>query len=294
MCIHNRKKDYLATVTSGNPCIIKESESGLCIEVAQGPKTVVMQRVHTNLELLGLATSNDECIVSPVVTIHTREISYQNVTSDKDSDRQPIKIEPIPAEEAAYPDDQPMKDKSIEQIYVKYSDQHPVKLESIPPKEATFPDDQHMKDESIEPKDVKYSDQHPMKLEPLSPKEAGFYDQQPMKVEPATTKGAIYSDSPLMELDPSSPERTDNADYHQSIKSNPLEVACSNEDEGLNTLNFRGNDVQIAHCSQDKTKHFLDDNIEEYSVYRFKLTIPHYVDQEELVPLIQVKCRKVK
>ena len=100
---------------------------------------------------------------------------------------------------------------------------------------------------------------HPIKLEPLSPKEAGFFDQQPMKVEPATTKEAIYPHSPLMELDPSSPERTDNADYHQSMKSNPLEVACSNEDEGLNTLNFRGIDVQIAHCSQDKTKHFLDE-----------------------------------
>ena len=114
-----------------------------------------------------------------------------------------------------------------------------------------------------------------------------------MDVESSTTKEAGYSDSPLMELGSSSPEGTDHSDYHQSMKSNPLEATCSNEDEGLNTLNFKGNDVQMAHSSQDKIKHFLDENIEDDSVYRFKLTIPHYVDQEELVPLIQVKCGNI-
>ena len=258
MCINNRKNEYLATVTSGDPCIIKESESGISMEITQGPKTVVMQRIHTDLELLRLATSNDECVVSPVVTIHTREISYQNLTSDSEAYFTHLKKESGD------------------------SDRKPIKIELILPKEARYPSEQPMKEESIEPKDVKYSDQYPMKLECMSPKEAAYSDQQPIKVEPAPAKEAGYTDSQPMKLDPLTPERT----Y-------PLEVACSTKDEGLNTSSFGGNDVQIAHSSQDKTKHFLDENIEDHSVYRFKLTIPHYVDQEELIPLIQVKCRNI-
>ena len=257
MCIHSRENEYLATVTSGDPCTIKESESGISMEITQGPKTVVMQRVHTDLELLRLATSNDECVVSPVVTIHTREISYQYLTSDNEA-------------YFTY-----LKKKSGD------SDRQPIKSEPILPKEARYPSEQQMKEESIEPKDVKYSDQYPMKLECMSPKEAGYADQQSMKVDPAAEE-AGYTHSQLMKRDPLSPERTD-----------PLEVACSTKDEGFNTSSFGGNDVQIAHSSQDKTKHFLDENIEDHSVYRFKLTIPHYVDQKELVPLIQVKCGNV-
>ena len=125
------------------------------------------------------------------------------------------------------------------------SDRKPIKIEPILPKEARYPSEQQMKEESIEPKDVKYSDQYPMKLECMSPKEAGYADQQPMKVDPAAEE-AGYTDSQLMKRDPLSPERTD-----------PLEVACSTKDEGLNTSSFGGNDVQIAHSSQDKTKTFL-------------------------------------
>ena len=72
------KKEYQATTTHGTTCIIQDPESDISIKVAKGPNTLLMQHIHTNMETVGHATSNNECIVSPTVRIHTTEIASQS------------------------------------------------------------------------------------------------------------------------------------------------------------------------------------------------------------------------
>ena len=77
------RKEYLATVTDGSASLLREKESGVSLEVAEGKKHVVMQHIYTNMESLGNRDLTDECIVSPVVSILVREIT------DSDSEEDP-------------------------------------------------------------------------------------------------------------------------------------------------------------------------------------------------------------
>ena len=72
--IQTNRKEFSATLTSGAACLLQDTGSNISIEVSKGTRAVIKQYVHTNLETLGFATSSNECIVSPVVTVHTMEI----------------------------------------------------------------------------------------------------------------------------------------------------------------------------------------------------------------------------
>ena len=69
-----------------------------------------------------------------------------------------------------------------------------------------------------------------------------------------------------MKLDSLSPEIMEHVDYRLSMKSNLLGVFCnaSYQNGGFNTFNFRVNDVQVTHSSQDKIKHFFHANIKDH------------------------------
>ena len=82
MSFRKNYKDFSATVTSGSPCIIQDTESQISIEVEKGTRAVIMQHIHTNLEALQDTTSRNECIVSPVVTIHNMVDDPQHLVKE--------------------------------------------------------------------------------------------------------------------------------------------------------------------------------------------------------------------
>ena len=222
MCIQYRQKKYLAAITSGESCIIQESESGISTEISKGLPTVVMQRVHTNLEPVRFATSSDECIVSPVVTLHTREISYEYLVPEKDTYFTYIKKEADDSQ----------------------SQWHLIKIEPTR-NEARYSDEQAMKVDL------------PIKLEPISPEKLEHNDEKPTELDPSTSQGSRgFEEKEQMET-----------------------MSSSSDDSKTN----------YSHKCLEKPEHFIHKDMKEGSLYKFKLIIPHYVDQKDFVPLIQVK-----
>ena len=213
-------KEFSAALTSGSSCTIQDKEAQIVIEVEKGTRAAIMQHIHSITEAPGYATSHNECIVSPVVTIHTMEDSQQHLMShpgthvmhvQKDkNDNQPMNFESNKA------------DESIDK---------PMKLDVSPPEEEG---DQTVNHQTLENEN---SENKPsIRQQTLSPEEAGHYvEDQKIKLEPF-----------------SAPEDPEQPEY------------------------------------------FVHKKMEEKSSYKFKLTIPDYVEQRDLVPSIQVKWGNIQ
>ena len=159
--IQKNEKDFSATITSGSSSIIQDEGSKISIEVEKGTRAVIMQHIHSNLEALGYTTSSNECIVSPVVTVHTQEINQQNLMPHQDDPFMFIK-----------------KDGGGDHIIDLQALSHikPMKSENQP-----------IKPEPSSPEDPRLSTILPMKLETLSPEDGQDSDNdQPMKHEPSS------------------------------------------------------------------------------------------------------------
>ena len=401
--IQNNWKEFSATLTSGAACLFEDTGSNISIEVSKGTRAVIKQHVHTNLETLGFATSSNECIVSPVVTVHTMEIP-----SDQDAapmnekketgDDQPVeqvtlftimpsklKEQPIKFKPSSPKEEQPDVNQSlkVETVYPGEArdtdDDQPMKHEPLSPEESgNTDDDQSMKLEPSSPEEVGNTDEdQSMKLEPSSAEEAGnINDDQPMKYEPLSTKEGRDPDvGQPIKLEPLSPEEARHTDDDQSkkleivcpkgtrdsdgdysMKSKPLSFEKSGhsfkqprefyplppkvsfgsdqsvkleakssketedsdgqlkkqeplpEDEAQahssvmyqtvhNTKKVEETDFQEGYsiqCYTEQPQHFIHKNVDDESFYNFKLTIPHYVDQQVLVPLIQLKWGNIQ
>ena len=246
--INKDKKEYMAIVTSGASCIIQHPESNISIEVAKGSKTVVSQYIHTDLEAIGYATTNNECIVSPVVSVQTCEISNQCLMPDQDTH--------VVGDFSKHP-------VGFELLYspdIRKSDHQALNLELLSPKKEADHDDESMRPETLFPEVEGDSVDELIKLEPLSPKMDADSDDQLMKPEPFFLEKVEDNDG-SMTLDTGYPV------------DDPV------KDELVKAENYDG-----------PMKHLpIPINTEKQSVYRFRLTIPHYVKNEDLVPSTQVK-----
>ena len=393
--IQNNGKEFSATLTSDAACLFQDTGSNISIEVSKGTRAVIKQHVHTNLETLGFATSSNECIVSPVVTVHTTEILsdqdaapmnekketgddrpieleplsaimprklkdqsiklkppfpkeehsdenqsmkvetvYPSEAEDTDED-QPMKHEPLfPEETGNTDDDQPMKpEHSFPEEAGNTDDDQSMKLEPSSPEEAgNTDDDQSIRHEPLSTEDRRYPDVgQPIKLQPLSPEEArNTDDDQSKKLESICPKGTVDSDGDLSmkskprsghsfkqprEFYPLPPQASFGSD-HQSVKHEAKSSKETEDSDGQlkkreplsedeaqahssvmyqtvhNTKKVEETDFQEGYsiqCYTEQPQHFIYKNVDEESFYNFKLTIPHYVDQQDLVPLIQVK-----
>ena len=234
---------------------------------------------------------------------------------------QPIKLEPLSPEEAGNADDdQPMKlehsspkeagntddDQSIRHEPLSTEDRRypdvgqQIKFEPLSPEEArNTDDDQSKKLESICPKGTVDSDgDHSMKSKPGSghsfkllrefyplPPQASFgSDHQSVKHEVKSSKETEDSDGQLKKREPLS---EDEAQAHSSVMYQTVH----------NTKKVEETDFQDGYSIQfytEQPQHFIHKNVDEESFYNFKLTIPHYVDQQDLVPLIQVKWGNIQ
>ena len=232
-------------MTSGAACLLQDTGSNISIEVSKGTRAVITQHVHTNLETLGCATSSNECIVSPVVTVHTTEI-----TSDQDAapmnekketgDDRPIELELLSAIMPIKLKDQPIKLKPSSPKEEHSDEDQSMKVETVYPGETgDTDDDQSMKHEPLSPEEARNTDVgQPIKLEPLSPEEAGNTDDdQPMKLEPSSPEEAGNTDDDQpMKLEPSSPEEAGNTDDDQPMKlepSSPEEAGNTDDDQSI-------------------------------------------------------------
>ena len=371
--IQTNRKDFSATLTSGAACLFQDTGSNISIEVSKGTRAVIKQHVHTNLEALGFATSSNECIVSPVVTVHTMEIpsdqDAEPMNEKKETgDDRPMQLEPLSAIMPRKLKDQPIKFKPS-----SLKEEQSMKVETVYPCEAgDTDDDQPMKHETLSPEETgDTDDDQSMKLEPSSPEEAGkTNDDQSMKHEPLSTEEGRYPDvGQPIKLEPLSPEEARNTDDDQSKK---LEIICPrgtvdsdgdhsmkskpglghsfkqprefyqlppqasfgsdhqsvkyeakssketedsdgqlkkreplSEDEAQahssvmyqtvhNTKKVEETEGYSIQCYTEQPQHFIHKNVDEESFHNFKLTIPHYVDQQDLVPLIQVKWGNIQ
>ena len=344
--IQKNEKEFSATLTSEASSIIQDEVSKISIEVEKGTRAVIMQHIHSNVEALGYTASSNECIVSPVVTVHTQEINQQNLIPHQDdpfmfikkdagdnhiielqvlshmkptkSENQPIKPEPSSPEDprlsaiqstelkASSPEDgqdsdndQPMKhetsstDKEKDHQSIKFESSSykeatvSVKLEPLSPEQAGISDDdQSMEIEPLSHVKAECSESdHPMNLECLSVEKAVSDGDQLMKLEleevrqskehSISSEGSRDLDHQSLKYEAKSFHSTKNYDYTAKAQSSVVQT-----------------DIGGAHSSNmypKQPKYFVPQNLEGGSLYKFKLTIPHYVEQDVLVPLIQVK-----
>ena len=241
--INKDKKECMATVTSGASCIIQDQESDISIEVVKGPNTVVSQYIHTNLEKIAYATSSDECIVSPVVSVHTYEISDHHLKPDQDT---------RVVEDSS---EQLLGFELLHTPYIRKFDHQPQNLELFSSKQEADYDDQSLKLGA----DADSSHQL-IKLEVLSPKKERDSDDHSLKHEPFFPEKVEYHDE-FMTLDPGNSD--DKPKKQEFVKTENYDAPMKQE-----SIPVDG---------------------EKESVYRLRLTIPHYVKNEDLVPSIQVK-----
>ena len=164
-----------------------------------------------------------------------------------------------------------------------------------------------------------------MKLEPLSPEQAGTSDDdQSMELEPLSHVKAEHSENDHpRNIEYLSVEKTV-SDGDQLMKLGLEEVKQSKEysvySEGSSDLDHQSKKPKAISCHSakddnddgdhddddadktqsigeiyssdmypDQPKYFVPQNWEGGSLYKFKLTVPHYVEQDVLAPLIQVK-----
>ena len=291
--IQNNRKAFSATITSGAPSILQDTGSNISIEVAKGTRAVIRQHIHTNLEALGYATSRNECIVSPVVTVHTMEIITDQDAAlkhrKKESDNvQAMELEPVSTimprklehsylKERHSNEDQSIKVESLYPARAEHTDQNPpMKLELLSLEEATK---QPIKVELLSPEEARYAHgDQPMKHEHVSPTEVrDTDDDQSMKLE-------IVSPKEELELEPVSadePRAHSGAMYHTVHKA--MKVDEINFQEG-----------HSSHRCTEIPKHVIHEDVDEETFYKFKLTIPHFVEQESLLHLIQVKWGNIQ
>ena len=259
--IQTNRKQFSATLTSGVACLLQDTGSNISIEVSKGTRAVIKQHVHTNLETLGCATSSNECIVSPVVTVHTTEIP-----SDQDAmpmnekketgDDRPIELEPLSAIMPTKLKDQPIKLQPSSPKKEHSDENQSMKVKTVYPGETgDTDDDQSMKHEPLSPEEARntYDDQS-MKLEHSSPEEAGNTDDdQPMKLEPSSPEEAGNTDDDQsMKPEPSSPEKAGNTDDDQSIRHEPL----STKDRRYPDV---GQPIKLEPLSPEKARNTDDD-----------------------------------
>ena len=342
--IQKNNKEFSAILTSGDSSIIQDEGSKISIGVEKGTRAVIMQHIHSNLEALGYTTSNNECIVSPVVTVYTLEINQQNLISNqgdelmiiKKDDGHVIDLQPMSHVKPKKSENQPIKPEPSSSEDTRFSITQSMKLEALSPEDAQdsvndLPikheplstdkekDDQSIKYESSPHEEATIS----VKLEPLSPEQASISDDdQSMKSEPLSHEKAEDSENDYsknleylsaekarsggdqrikLELEedrqskeyPVSSEGSRDLD-HQPIK--PKAKSFHSTEDYNDTDKAQYSVVQAAIGGPQSTdmypeplKYFVPQNLEERSLYNFKLTIPHYVEQDVLVPLIQVK-----
>ena len=283
--IQNKRKTFSATITYDAPSILQDTGSNISIEVAKGTRAVIKQHIHTNLEPLGFVTSRNECIVSPVVTVQTMEIisdqdaALMHRKKETDND-QPMELEPVSIILPRKLEDQPMKPKHSYLEESQSDEDQSAMVESLHPGRAGHTDQnppmkleeegkQKMKSEPEEARDAHGG--QPIKHEPVSPKEVrDSDDDESMKLEIV---------SPKEKLEPLS---VDEAKAHSSSMYQTVH----------NGMKVEQTDFQEGHSSHRYTevpKNVMHEDVDEETFYKFKLTIPHYVDQENLLPLIQVK-----
>ena len=228
MRIQSKKKEFSATLTSGASSIIQDKGSKVSIEVAKGTRAIIMQHIHTNLEALVSTTSSNECIVSPVVTVHTVEINREDQFMELDpllpikpgkSEDQLMEWEPVMSK-SAKSEDQPMKQDPVLPIKPGKSEGQPMEVEPATFKpEEDSDDDQSMK---LEPQTseekLQSDDDQSMKLKPqTSEEELQSDDDQSMKLEPQTSEEELQSDEWPSQMYRLSPQGSKDLG-HQSTK----------------------------------------------------------------------------
>ena len=78
--VRKNSKEFLAARTFGNKVKIKDSLSDICLEVASGVKTLVMQSVNMDFHFLRKIIPATECLAAPVVEFHMDDHINQQVT----------------------------------------------------------------------------------------------------------------------------------------------------------------------------------------------------------------------
>ena len=76
-------KDYSVAVVDGRKTLVRSiDESGMCIEVAAGVRSVIMKQVHTDFDSIRKSTPREECLISPVVYLHAHEVCEQKESAE--------------------------------------------------------------------------------------------------------------------------------------------------------------------------------------------------------------------
>ena len=247
--IQANRKEFSATLTSGAACLFQDTGSNVSIEVSKGTRAVIKQYVHTNLEALGFATSSNECIVSPVVTVHTREIP-------SDQDAAPMN------EKKETGDDRPIELKALSAIMPRKLKDQPIKFKPSSPKEEHSDENQSMKVETVYPGEAGDTDDgQPMKHEPLSPEETGNTDDdQSMKLEPSSAEEAGNTDEDQsMKLEPSSPEEAGNTNDDQPMRYEPLSTEEGRDPDV-------GQPIKLEPLSPEEARHTDDDQSKKLEI----------------------------
>ena len=267
----------------------------MSIEVEKGTRAIILQHIHSNLEALACTTSSNECIVSPVVTVHTMEDSPQHLMSHQSTHFIYIKKD--------YLDDKPIKLQSVSPIKPGKSQDQGMKLNDSPRKEdKNSDDDQPMKCIMYFPQ-ARVSDEYhqPTKQEPLSPEEPGAsYEDHPvkceskevrvsekkqdsddllMKSEALSSEEAGLSDRKLSKLLPLVHPWSRGLDY-QSMKPEvePMIWIKDSDNKSKAPVSTVQTDFDMGHLGPDQPQHYTHKKMEEQSLHKFKLTIPHYVN----------------
>ena len=82
-------KDYMASLTKGESITLYAPGSDVSLEVAEGVKSGIEQRIHTDLTRFRDLIPADECFVSPVVELLCKE---QRVSLEQEKFKYRIKI----------------------------------------------------------------------------------------------------------------------------------------------------------------------------------------------------------
>ena len=71
---HKNYKDYFVSMAQGVGSVVHDPCSNVRLEVANSVKTVVMQHLHTDFQIVRNTIPQKECLISPVVGFHTFEL----------------------------------------------------------------------------------------------------------------------------------------------------------------------------------------------------------------------------
>ena len=79
---HKSYKHYFISVVHGKGSVINNPNSEVTLEVTGSVKTMVMQHSHTNFESVRRAIPQKECLITPVVQLHTTELTQDQEDQD--------------------------------------------------------------------------------------------------------------------------------------------------------------------------------------------------------------------